>query len=99
MPVNLALWEAKKNGRITIQGQPGENVHETPISKITRAKWTGGMAQVVGRPLCKCEALKIKNPRPTPKKKKKKKRLQKFQGSKVEISHKLSAEYQVLWIK
>jgi hypothetical protein len=28
-------------------------VHETPISKITRAKWTGGVAQAVECLLCK----------------------------------------------
>jgi hypothetical protein len=27
------------------------------MSKITRAKWTGGVAQAVGSPLCKCKAL------------------------------------------
>jgi hypothetical protein len=30
---------------------------ETPISKITRAKWTGSVAQVVEKLLCKHEAL------------------------------------------
>jgi hypothetical protein len=24
-----------------VQGQPGQTVHETPISKITTAKWSG----------------------------------------------------------
>jgi hypothetical protein len=28
-----------------------------PISKITRAKWTGGVAQVVEHLLCECKAL------------------------------------------
>jgi hypothetical protein len=28
-----------------------------PISKITRAKWTGSVAQAVEHLLCKCEAL------------------------------------------
>jgi hypothetical protein len=30
-------------------GQPGQRVWETPFSKIIRAKWTGGIAQVVSR--------------------------------------------------
>jgi hypothetical protein len=46
MPVILASWETKI-GRIMVQGQPGQIVHESCISrKITRAKWTRGMAQV-----------------------------------------------------
>jgi hypothetical protein len=28
-----------------------------PISKITRAKWTGGVAQAVEHLFCKCKAL------------------------------------------
>jgi hypothetical protein len=31
--------------------------HKTPISKIIRAEWTGGMAQVVECLLCKSETL------------------------------------------
>jgi hypothetical protein len=34
-----------------------ENSSQDPISKITRAKWTGGVAQVLEHLLCKCEAL------------------------------------------
>jgi hypothetical protein len=34
-----------------------EIVPETPISRITRAKWTGGVAQVTEHLLCKYEAL------------------------------------------
>jgi hypothetical protein len=30
-----------------VQGQPRQIVHETPISKIIRVKWTGDVAQVV----------------------------------------------------
>jgi hypothetical protein len=37
IPVIPATWEAEI-GRISVQGQPGQN---NPISKITRAKWTG----------------------------------------------------------
>jgi hypothetical protein len=37
------------------------NSHETPISRITKAKWTGGVAQVVERLLCKHKTL-IKKP-------------------------------------
>jgi hypothetical protein len=33
------------------------NNSQDPVSKITRAKWTGGVAQVLECPLCKCEAL------------------------------------------
>jgi hypothetical protein len=47
-------------GRIVVRGQPTEIVFETPatsISKITRAKWTRGMAQAVENLLCKCESL------------------------------------------
>jgi hypothetical protein len=45
MLVILAIWEAE-TGRIAIQGQPGHIVHE-PISKITRAEWTGDVAQAI----------------------------------------------------
>jgi hypothetical protein len=40
MSIILATWEAEI-WKIMFQGQPREIVHETPISKITRAKWTG----------------------------------------------------------
>jgi hypothetical protein len=54
---------------MAVQDQPGQTVHETPISKITRAKWTEGVVQV--HLLCKLEALSS-NPSPThpPQKKK-----------------------------
>jgi hypothetical protein len=46
-PVILATWETEI-GRIMVQGQQGQIIHETPpISKITRAKWTGGVAHAV----------------------------------------------------
>jgi hypothetical protein len=56
---NLATWEAEIR-RITVQGQSRQIVQETPISKTTRAKWTGGMAQAVEHLLCKHEALRRK---------------------------------------
>jgi hypothetical protein len=40
--------------RATVQGQPHANV---PISKVTRAKRTGGVAQAGERLLCKCKTL------------------------------------------
>jgi hypothetical protein len=47
MPVVLASWEAEIR-RITVQDQPRtNNSQDPPISKLTRAKWTGGVAQVV----------------------------------------------------
>jgi hypothetical protein len=54
------------------QGQSWQRDYETPISKITRAKWPGGVAQAVEQLLCKCkcEALSS-NPSPTKKKKEK----------------------------
>jgi hypothetical protein len=41
IPVILATWEAEIR-KITVQDQPGRD----PISKITRAKWTGVVVQV-----------------------------------------------------
>jgi hypothetical protein len=38
-PVIPATWESEF-GRITVSGQPRQIVLETPISTITRAKWT-----------------------------------------------------------
>jgi hypothetical protein len=50
MPVILATWETEIR-RIAVPDQPGQTVHETPISKITRAKdgpevWLQGAFQV-----------------------------------------------------
>jgi hypothetical protein len=42
----LAILEAEIR-RIMGQSQSKQIVHETPISKITKAKWTGGVAQAV----------------------------------------------------
>jgi hypothetical protein len=48
-PVTPAIWKAEIR-RISVQGQPGQRVHKTapppPISKMTRAKWAEGEAQV-----------------------------------------------------
>jgi hypothetical protein len=49
------------------RGQLGQIVQETSISKITRAKWTGSMAQEEERLLCKYATLSS-NPSPPPKK-------------------------------
>jgi hypothetical protein len=54
-------------GRIVVQAQCAQIVCEIPISKITRAKWAGGVAQVVEHLLCKDKALSS-NPIPTKKK-------------------------------
>jgi hypothetical protein len=45
-----------------------------PVSKITRAKWTGGMTQVVDHLLCKHEALNS-NHSPTQKRKKRERKV------------------------
>jgi hypothetical protein len=39
MPIILATCEAEIR-RIVVRGQPRQIVPKTPISKITRAKWT-----------------------------------------------------------
>jgi hypothetical protein len=46
-----------------VRGQPGQIVHKIPSPKITGAKWTGGVAQVVESLLSKCKALSS-NPSP-----------------------------------
>jgi hypothetical protein len=56
-------------GKIKVRGQLGQRVSKTSSPKITRAKWSRGMAQVVECLLCKCEALSS-NLKPTKKKKK-----------------------------
>jgi hypothetical protein len=55
MLVILATLEAKIR-RMMVQGQSEQTVHETLISKITRAKWTGDVAQEIKHLLCKCKA-------------------------------------------
>jgi hypothetical protein len=42
VPIILATWEAEI-GKMEVRGQPGQIILETLISKITRAKWTGGV--------------------------------------------------------
>jgi hypothetical protein len=63
MPIIPATQEAEI-WRITVQGQLWQMILETPISKIIRAKWTGGVAQLVECLLSKCKALNS-NPSPT----------------------------------
>jgi hypothetical protein len=46
-PVILATWEAEIR-KIEVGGHDG-----VTISKITKAKWTGGVAQVIEHLLCK----------------------------------------------
>jgi hypothetical protein len=40
-----------------VQSQPGNILQETSIFKITRAKWTGSVAQALECLLCKLKAL------------------------------------------
>jgi hypothetical protein len=56
MPVILATWEAEME-RMVMRGQPGQIVLQTPISNITRAKWTGSVVQAVEHLLCKSAIL------------------------------------------
>jgi hypothetical protein len=53
----VILIERLKSGRSL-----GKANLRDPISKINRAKWTGGVAQMVERLLCKCEALRSNSP-------------------------------------
>jgi hypothetical protein len=59
MSVILATWEAKIK-RITAQGQPGQIVYKNSISKVTRAKWTGSVAQAVGVPVFEARSPEFK---------------------------------------
>jgi hypothetical protein len=61
------MWEAEIR-RMVVRSQPEQIVHETPISKITTAKWIAGVSQVVEHLHCKCDALSS-YPSPTKKKK------------------------------
>jgi hypothetical protein len=55
----LITWEAEIK-RIVVWGQLRQIVLETPISKISRAIWTRGVAQAVEYLLCRREALRFK---------------------------------------
>jgi hypothetical protein len=46
MPVILASWEAGI-GKISVPGQLGQIVCETPIFKITRTEWTRDVVLVL----------------------------------------------------
>jgi hypothetical protein len=60
----LGSWDQEDQ----VGGQSGQIIYETPpISKITRAKQTGGVAQVVEHLLCKHKVLNS-NPNPATKK-------------------------------
>jgi hypothetical protein len=50
-----------------VRDQPGEIVCETLSSKITAAKWTGGITEVVEHLPYECKSLSS-NPNPTQKK-------------------------------
>jgi hypothetical protein len=82
MPVILATWETEME-RVLVQDQPGQIVLETtPISKITKAKWTG----MVEHLLCKHESLSLHSLHSSPtkenrNKKEKKKKKERKEGS------------------
>jgi hypothetical protein len=65
-PAILATWEAEI-GRVTVQTQLGQTLLMF-LLKITKAKRTGGVAQVLEHLLCKREALSS-NPSPIKRKK------------------------------
>jgi hypothetical protein len=65
-PVILATWDAEIR-RIMVQGQTRANSSQYPISKITREKWTIGVARAAENLLCKLKALSL-NPSPPHKK-------------------------------
>jgi hypothetical protein len=61
IPVILDSCEAEI--RTAVLGRSGQIVPETPFPKITRVKWTGGVAQAIECLLCKGKALSS-NPSP-----------------------------------
>jgi hypothetical protein len=67
-PIILATWEAEI-WRVAVQRPAQANSSGDSISKMTRAEWTGGVAQVVEYLLCTYKALSS-NSSPTKKKKK-----------------------------
>jgi hypothetical protein len=50
-------WEAEIRGILVLGSRPARANSLWPISKITRAKWTGGVVQVVEHLLCKCKGV------------------------------------------
>jgi hypothetical protein len=46
MPVILSTWEVERSGGLWFKTNP--NSSQDPISKITQAKWAGGVAQAIG---------------------------------------------------
>jgi hypothetical protein len=68
-PVILATWGALRSGDLRPVWTYSSR---DPISKITGAKLTGGVAQAVQLLLCKCKALSS-NTNPTKNKKKRRK--------------------------
>jgi hypothetical protein len=61
----------------------GVNNSQDHIPKITRAKWTGGVAQVVESLLCKCKALSSNSSLIKKKKKERKKGRREREGRKT----------------
>jgi hypothetical protein len=57
MPVILTTWEAKIGWENQSLRPAQANSSQDPISKITREKWTGGVAQAVEYLYCKHKAL------------------------------------------
>jgi hypothetical protein len=57
---NLSYLGESEIGRITVWGQPKQIVHETPISKITRAELTASVAQAVKHLLSQAGSPKFK---------------------------------------
>jgi hypothetical protein len=66
LPVLLSTWEAEI-WRIKFEASPDPSSQD-PSSKVTRAKWTGGVAQEVKHLFCKCKDLSS-SPSPTKKNK------------------------------
>jgi Zn ribbon nucleic-acid-binding protein len=75
--ITLATWETEIRW-IMVQGQSGQIVCEMPISNITIAKWTEGVAQVVECLLCKYKALSSNSSSIKKKKKKNRKSAEKL---------------------
>jgi hypothetical protein len=59
MPAILATWEVEI-WRITIQGQSEQMVLQDSISKITTAKWIGGVTHMGRAPALQAQSLKFK---------------------------------------